>query len=205
MKDWIQYLIIKSTSHPLILVILITFLESLAIVGLLLPGIVLMTSIGTLIGNGKLSFYSAWITGMIGCLIGDYLSYYIGWKFKNWIYTIKIFQKNIHLFQNIKKKINQYSMITIIFGKLIGPTRPLIPMISGMLNLPMKKFVLPSFISCIIWPAVYFIPGIITGILMHHQKYYSKKKIFLCLVIFTICIFFFIQYMWKLYKKKKNF
>lgn len=199
MKAWLSSLLTQFSSHPLILVMIVTFLESLALLGLVLPGIVLMATIGTLIGSGKLSIYTAWSVSIITCSIGDYLSYYIGWKFKNWIYQINIFQKNIILFNKIKKILNQYSMTTILFGKLIGPTRPLIPMMAGMVEIPIKKFVLPSLISCIVWPILYFMPGICTGIIMHHP--YAKNFLspwLLTLIFFTAG--FIILIIWVMYK-----
>lgn len=202
MKAWLSYLLTQFSSHPLLLVIIVTFLESLALLGLVLPGMVLMATIGTLIGSGKLSLYTAWIASIITCSLGDYLSYYIGWKFKNWIYTINIFQKNITLFNKVKKILHQYSMITIFFGKLIGPTRPLIPMMSGMVEIPIKKFILPSFMGCTIWPILYFLPGIFTGILINHPEYIKKcfPLWFLIPILLSIIIIIFI--IWIIYKKK---
>lgn len=203
MKYWISYFIKHCASHPLILTFIITFLESLAIIGLTLPGLVLMTPIGTLIGHGKLSFYSAWIVSIIGCSLGDYLSYYIGWKFNKIIHKIQIFKKNINLFNRIKNTLNNYSMVTILFGKFFGPTRPLIPMMGGMLKIPIKKFFLPSLLGCIIWPVLYFTPGILTGFIINHPKYYTKKIFSIWILIPTLCTIIIIMYfIWILIKKK---
>ncbi|MCV5927765.1 DedA family protein, partial [Escherichia coli] len=45
----------------------------------------------------------------------------------------------------------------------VGPTRPLVPMVAGMLDLPVAKFVLPNIIGCLLWPPLYFLPGILAG------------------------------------------
>lgn len=203
MKAWLSSLLIQFSSHPLILVIIVTFLESVALLGLVLPGIVLMATIGTLIGSGKLSLYTAWITSIITCSIGDYLSYYIGWKFKKWIYKIPIFQKNIVLFNKVKNILNKYSMTTILFGKLIGPTRPLIPMMSGMVEIPITKFMLPSLISCIIWPILYFMPGIFTGMIIQHPDYTKNLLSLRLLIPILLTIGFIIFITWIIYKNQK--
>ncbi|VDZ05340.1 DedA family integral membrane protein [Escherichia coli] len=54
-------------------VVLVAFLESLALVGLILPGTVLMAGLGALIGSGELSFWHAWLAGIVGCLLGDWI------------------------------------------------------------------------------------------------------------------------------------
>jgi hypothetical protein len=60
--------------------------------------------------------------------------------------------------------LHQHSMATILIGRFVGPTRPLVPMVAGMLDLPPYKFALPNIIGCITWPPVYFFPGILAGV-----------------------------------------
>jgi len=47
-------------------------------VGLLLPGTVMMTSIGALIGSAKVDFYYAWEASIASCVLGglDFLLYW---------------------------------------------------------------------------------------------------------------------------------
>lgn len=60
MEAYLQQLITQSLAFTLVVVMLVAFLESLALVGLLLPGTVMMASIGALIGSGQVDFYMAW-------------------------------------------------------------------------------------------------------------------------------------------------
>lgn len=54
-------------------------------------------------------------------------------------------------------------MFTILVGRFVGPTRPLVPMVAGMLDLPVAKFITPNIIGCLLWPQFYFLPGILAG------------------------------------------
>ncbi len=54
-------------------------------------------------------------------------------------------------------------MFTILVGRFVGPTRPLVPMVAGMLDLPVAKFITPNIIGCLLWPPFYFLPGILAG------------------------------------------
>lgn len=204
MESWLTSFITHSLTYALFLVGIISFLESLALVGLLLPGIVFMTTLGTFIGNGKLLFYPACISGAIGCLIGDWISYYIGWYFKDWLYQLNWLKKNQKLLKKTQSLLHRHSMITIIIGRFIGPTRPLIPMVSGMLKLPLKKFICPSIIGCLLWPPVYFFPGIITGIAINIPQNSQNNyfKWLLLLIVILIWIGIWLTYKW--WKIKKN-
>ena len=72
MQALLEHFITQSTVYSLIAVVLVAFLESLALVGLILPGTVLMAGLGALIGSGELSFWHAWLAGIVGCLLGDW-------------------------------------------------------------------------------------------------------------------------------------
>ncbi|WP_343153168.1 DedA family protein [Buchnera aphidicola] len=195
MESWLKLLLLQSLTYSYIIIIIISFLESLAIIGLFLPGIVFMSMIGTLIGNQNLNFYAAWIASSIGCLLGDWLSYFLGLKFKNWLYFLKNIKKYESILSKIKNTIRTHSMATILIGRFIGPTRSLIPMVSGMLKLSFRKFIIPDIIGCLLWPPVYFFPGIITGIVLNTPKYnenenYLKWILSIIFLTFSIGIWF---------------
>ncbi len=54
MQALLEHFITQSTVYSLMAVVLVAFLESLALVGLILPGTVLMAGLGALIGSGEL-------------------------------------------------------------------------------------------------------------------------------------------------------
>ncbi len=164
MEAWIQHLFSQSLEYALIAVALVTFLESLAFVGLLLPGTVLMASLGALVGSGQIGLYPAWAAGFVGCLIGDWVSYGIGWKFQGPLHRWKYLKKYKGLLDKTEHALHQHSMFTILVGRFVGPTRPLIPLAAGMLELPVRKFLPPNLIGCILWPPAYLMPGILAGV-----------------------------------------
>ncbi|KFK92618.1 MULTISPECIES: DedA family protein [unclassified Serratia (in: enterobacteria)] len=164
MEAYLQDLLTQSLAFTLVAIMLVTFLESLALVGLLLPGTVMMASIGALIGSGKVDFYMAWGAGIVGCLLGDWSSYFIGRSFKGPLHRWSFLQKNRALLDKTEHALHQHSMATILIGRFVGPTRPLVPMVAGMLDLPPYKFALPNIIGSLTWPPVYFFPGILAGV-----------------------------------------
>ncbi|RLB87938.1 MAG: hypothetical protein DRH10_08380, partial [Deltaproteobacteria bacterium] len=59
-------------------IFLISLSESLAFVGLLIPGTVLMLGVGAVIATGSLSLKPTLIVAMAGAVAGDGISYYLG-------------------------------------------------------------------------------------------------------------------------------
>lgn len=72
-------------------------------------------------------------------------------------------KKNKALLDKTEHALHQHSMLTILIGRFVGPTRPLVPMVAGMLDLPVAKFIPPNIIGCLLWPPLYFLPGIRRG------------------------------------------
>ncbi len=167
MEAWLDHLVTQSVAYSLMAVMLVAFLESLALVGLLLPGTVMMASLGALIGGGQLGFYSAWAAGIVGCLLGDWISYFIGRRFKTPLHNWSFLKKHHALLRRTEHALHQHPMITVIIGRFVGPTRPLIPMVAGMLELPAGRFAVPNIIGCLTWPPVYLMPGILAGVAIY--------------------------------------
>ena len=163
MEALLDHFITQSVVYSLLAILLVTFLESLALVGLILPGTVMMAGLGALIGSGDVNFWQAWLAGIVGCLLGDWISFWLGWRFKQPLHRWSFLKKNKALLDKTEHALHQHSMLTILIGRFVGPTRPLVPMVAGMLDLPVRKFVLPNIIGCLLWPPVYFLPGILAG------------------------------------------
>src|SRR2546423_5927069 len=62
------------------IVFALAFMESLAFISLLVPAWGALVLLGTVIGAGELNFWPIWVAGSIGAALGDWLSYWDGWK-----------------------------------------------------------------------------------------------------------------------------
>lgn len=208
MKFFIFYIIHLFSSHLNFLVFIISFLESLAFIGLILPGIIIMGGIGALIIKKKINFFYAWPLSSLGCILGDSISYYIGYKFKKKIQKLSYLKNNSIFLKKTKKYLQKYSTYTIFFGKFLGPIRPLIPIISGILKIKAYKFLILDYISCLIWPIIYFFPGILGTILIKIIKNYKKNYFFpinILLLILNLGIsIYFLMIFLKFYNRKEK-
>ncbi|MCL5498388.1 DedA family protein [Escherichia coli] len=163
MQALLEHFVTQSTAYTLIAIALVAFLESLALVGLILPGTVMMAALGALIGSGDVNFWHAWMAGIVGCLLGDWISFWLGWRFKKPLHRWSFIRKNKALLNKTEHALHQHSMFTILVGRFVGPTRPVVPMVAGMLDLPVTKFIPPNILGCLLWPPFYFLPGILAG------------------------------------------
>ena len=77
MIDWLHSLLAWVGQHPQLaglVVLLVAFSESLAIVGLIVPGALIMFGVGALIATGILGFWNTFLLAVSGAVMGDGLS-----------------------------------------------------------------------------------------------------------------------------------
>src|SRR6202051_800366 len=76
----------QAWAAPIVLVL--AFGESLAFISLLIPAWGALVAIGALIGASAISFWPVWIAGGIGAALGDWVSYWFGYKYKEHVATM---------------------------------------------------------------------------------------------------------------------
>ena len=59
----------------------LAFGESLAIISFFLPATIILIAIGGLIGATDIAFWPVWAGAAVGASLGDWVSYWIGYKF----------------------------------------------------------------------------------------------------------------------------
>src|ERR1044072_3201298 len=70
------------------IVLVLAFGESLAFISLLVPAWGALGAIGALIGVSGSSVWPVWLAGGIGAALGDWVSYWFGYKYKEQVAQI---------------------------------------------------------------------------------------------------------------------
>ncbi|WP_373974179.1 DedA family protein [Chitinibacter sp. SCUT-21] len=163
MEQWLQSLLGHSSEIALLVLFVIVLAESTAIVGLLIPGTVLMFSLGALVGNGQIDFWSACAVGFIAALLGDGLSYLLGSRYRSQLHRLPIIRPHRRLLIQARLVLRHHGPIGIFVGRFLGPTRPVLPMVAGMLSMPSRRFWPACTLACLLWTPTYLMPGILAG------------------------------------------
>ncbi len=150
------------TAHPhwaYLIVALIAFGESLAIVGLIVPGALLLFGVGALIGSGELALWPTLIAAAVGAILGDGISFWLGYHFRDQLANLwpfnrfpKLMAKGITFFKHHGGK-------SILFGRFIGPVRPIIPAVAGMMRMSVPKYISINLLSAMAWAPAYLLPA----------------------------------------------
>lgn len=151
MELYFKYLIIKHIYFAYLFIFLVSCLESLAFLGFLVPSSIIMFLIGFFIGKKIINFYCSYLLVVLGCTLGDIISYYVGNYYRNYLFLFrkKIFNY-VNIFEYILKYFKKNFYILIISSKFTGPMKSFFFFISGMLNISINKIILPNFLSTLL-------------------------------------------------------
>ena len=142
----------------------VAFAESIAILGTIIPGSITMTAIGILIGSGVLDIYSTVMLAALGAVIGDILSYFCGYFFKNNIKNTWPFCSHPQWLDHAADFFDKHGGKSVFIGRFIGPIRAMIPIIAGMLSMRPFRFLAFDVVAAILWAPVYLFPGYVIGL-----------------------------------------
>ncbi|MDO5667715.1 MAG: DedA family protein [Alcaligenaceae bacterium] len=140
---------------------LMAFLESIFLIGLIMPATVIMVATGALIGAEALELLPITIAASIGCFLGDNVSYYVGRKVRPGLVKTELFRKHRNIILRSHLLFRKYGIYAVFLGRFLGPLRSTVPTVAGVLRVPIIKFQIANFCSAIIWPPLYMLPGIV--------------------------------------------
>lgn len=143
-----------------LVVFIVALLESFALVGIVMPGVMMMFMFGALIGSDKLPWTIVfWV--MAGAISGDALSYWLGHHYRQHLHVMWPFRRYPKLFAMGTNYFYKHGGKSVFFGRFIGPIRPIIAVIAGMMSMPVWQFMLINILSAILWAVLYLLPGVI--------------------------------------------
>ncbi len=166
MTDSIDALSLWLGQHPewIVLTIGITaFVESLAMIGMLLPGIAVLYVATALAGNLDLALIPCLMAAGTGAAAGDLISFFLGRHAHPVALRHWPFRQHPGLIQRGEDFIRRYGIPSVVVGRFVGPLRAVIPFVAGMLEMPPRRFIPVSLLSSTFWAPVYIIPGYLIG------------------------------------------
>jgi undecaprenyl-diphosphatase len=142
--------------------LLISFLESFAFLGLIIPGTSLVVFAGVLTSRKIIRLGSLIVAVAVGGILGDAASFYLGKKGTKWFGSHNKFFKTEYLKKG-EDFFLKHGNRSVIFARFFGPLRPIIPFVAGMFKMPSQKFFLYNVISAAVSAPLYVGLGFFLG------------------------------------------
>ena len=176
--DWTQELLNWLNANPGwagFWVFVMSFVESLAFVGILVPGIIILFGIGALISLGAMEMLPIWLWGSMGAFAGDIVSYAIGRRYRGHLTYTWPFTRFPKMLDRGYDYFRVHGPKSVVIGRFIGPLRPVIPVTAGMLGLSPRRFLMVDIPACVLWTPAYLIPGMLFGASLEVASDYAGR------------------------------
>lgn len=171
---------------------LIAFTESLAIIGTIIPGSITMTAIGIMMGSNILPIESTLLLAILGALVGDSLSYVVGYTFRGRIQQMWPFTKHPGILNHGKNFFEQHGGKSVLLGRFVGPIRALIPLIAGILHMKPIRFFPYDIFAALIWAPLYLLPGFFIGVAAQSLPADIATQLILLVIAVLLAIWLFL-------------
>lgn len=143
----------------------IVFVETMAVIGAVFPGVIIMPIIGFLMGSNVIPMGNTFLCIIAGAIVGDYVSYFIGIYFQDRIHRMWPFSRWPELLEKGEKYFCAHGGKSVFIGRFVVVIRTVIPLIAGMLKMPLLRFSIATIPAASMWAVGYVIPGILLGAL----------------------------------------
>jgi undecaprenyl-diphosphatase len=143
-------------------VLLLSLLESLAFVGVVVPGAVVVVFAGSLATKGFFDLGDLVWFASAGAILGDGISFRMGkgghirFREENRIFKPGLLEKGKDFFARHGGK-------SVFLGRFVGLIRAVIPFVAGLSGMEAKRFYLWNITSAIVWASSHLLAGFFLG------------------------------------------
>jgi len=129
----------------------IAFGESLVLIGLFFPATLIMVFAGLAIQRGQLDAASVIGWSIAGAVLGDIVTYWIG----RWIGPSVVhhwpLNRDKAAVARARLFFRKYGFLSIFIGRFLGPVRPTIPLVAGIMRMRHLTFQIANVTSAMVW------------------------------------------------------
>lgn len=155
-----------SAAHPGLLLVagfVLAFIEALALVGIVVPGILLLFVLGALVGWDLPLLAMLSLAVMAGAVAGDGLSFWLGYRNRGRLRERWPFARRDRWLDLGEQFFLRHGGKSIFIARFLGPLRPVVPLVAGSLGMPPATFVPRMLLACVLWAPLMLLPGAIFG------------------------------------------
>jgi membrane protein DedA with SNARE-associated domain len=166
MEEIVQPLLdfISVNAHWAVVIMFVTaFGESFAFVSLLFPGTSLLIAAGALMAGGTLPYWPVMFGAVIGAVLGDSVSYWIGRRYGGGIARLWPFNCDPRLLPSGIAFFSRHGGKSVFIGRFFGPVRAVVPLAAGIMRMPSGRFWFANVTSALVWAPMLLLAGDAVG------------------------------------------
>jgi membrane protein DedA with SNARE-associated domain/membrane-associated phospholipid phosphatase len=144
-------------------VFLCALLESVPVVGLFIPGTLTILAIAALVPSGAVRLWPLLGLAVLGAVIGDGFSYWLGRRYHREILLRWPFSRYPQIAERSEQFFQRHGAKSVALGRFVPALRAFVPLFAGILNMPMRRFYVSNVLSALAWAPAHILPGVALG------------------------------------------
>ena len=124
-----------------------------------------MIAAGLLVPSGTIDLFPLLSGAILGAVLGDGISYWLGLRFGPNIKLIWPFSRNPSLLAHGEVLFQRFGGASVFIGRFFGPFRAAVPLVAGMMRMPLLHFWIANVASALIWAPALLLPGSVAVLL----------------------------------------
>jgi membrane protein DedA with SNARE-associated domain/membrane-associated phospholipid phosphatase len=153
-------------AHPYLAyaaVLLFAALESILVIGVVVPGTAAILAISALVPSGIVKLWPLMGSAIAGAIIGDGLSFFIGHRYHREILGRWPLNRHPELIARSEAFFLRHGDKSVFIARFTPGVRAFIPVIAGILRMPVRRFYTVNIASALVWAPSHILPAVFVG------------------------------------------
>ncbi|HHW39445.1 MAG TPA: phosphatase PAP2 family protein [Bacillales bacterium] len=144
-------------------ILLLALSESLPAIGVFIPGTAAILAVSALVPSGVVKLWPLLGAATIGAIIGDGLSFWIGYHYHREILERWPLNRHPELIARSKEFFARHGDMSVFIARFTPGVRAFVPLIAGTLRMPARRFYAANILSALVWAPSHILPAVFVG------------------------------------------
>ena len=190
LSNWTDAVVSLVATYPaaaLATVFAAAIIEAVAVFGVLIPGTPILMAVAgaaAMAGQPMLPFL---ILSVIGAVIGDFLSFWVGKRFSGRLWNVWPFAKWPSLMDQATTFFQRYGTFSVALCRFVPVLRSTVPLVAGMAGMRQRRFVTANVASALVWAPAHIYPAQMAGLSIDRLRQGEWQQALVWAVVLLAC------------------
>ena len=167
MWSWINDAVALVADHPdwaLAVAFLAAIIEAVAILGTVIPGTFILMAIAGAAAAAGHSILLYLVVAIAGAVIGDFVSYWVGYRYRFSIRQSWPLSKNPQLLAGADRFFHRFGSYSVALCRFVPVLRSTVPLAAGIAGMDRRRFLIANVLSAFAWAPSHVCPAQLAGL-----------------------------------------
>ena len=138
-------------------------IEAVAVVGTIVPGTFILMGIAGAAAAGGQSMLPYLVLGFIGAVVGDFISYWIGYRYRTTLRQSWPFASRPHIIAQADRFFHKFGTYSVALCRFVPVLRSTVPLAAGLSGMERRRFLVANVSSAVVWAVAHIYPAQFAG------------------------------------------